>query len=136
MSIFPAIGISGSGIDAAQTWINTAAGNIANADDTVAVGQPAYQEQTPVFTPVTGVTGQGDGVAVSSIDLGSSAGQEISDPSSPEANAQGLVVQPTVDTAGQLVDLVQAQEDYQANASAYSRAVSAYQSALTLGQNL
>lgn len=136
MSLFPAIGISASGVNAAQTWIDTSAGNIANANDTVPVGTPTYQQQTPVFTPVTGPTGQGDGVAVSAIDLGPSVGQQVVDPSSPAANAQGVVLQPTVDLAGQLVDLVQAQQVYQANASAYDRAVTAYQSALTLGQGL
>lgn len=136
MTLFPALGISGSGIDAAQTWINTTAGNIANANDAVPVGSPTYQEQTPIFTPSVGIDGDGDGVAVSAIALGPSTGQEVADPDSPEANDKGLVTEPTIDTGGQLVDLVQAQEDYQANASAYSRAVSAYQSALTLGQNL
>lgn len=133
MSIFPAIGISASGIDAAQTWIDTSAGNLANMDDTVALTQGAYQEQTPVLSAVGNVTGPGAGVEVSSIQLGSAAGVVVSDPSSPLANAQGLVREPAISTGSQLVDLVEAQNDYQANASAYDRAVSAYQSALTLG---
>jgi len=134
VSIFPSIGISGSGIDAAQTWINTAAGNLANMDDTVPVSQGAYQEQTPIFSAVGTPGSAGDGVQVSSVDLGSAAGMIVSDPSSPQANAQGDVRQPDISTSQQLVSLVEAQNDYQANASAYQRAVTAYQSALTLGQ--
>lgn len=134
MSIFPAIGISASGIDAAQTWIDTSAGNLANMNDTVPVSQGAYQQQTPVFSAV-GVPGSaGQGVAVTSVALGSATGLIVSDPGSPQANAQGDVRQANISTSQQLVDLVQAQNDYQANASAYDRAVVAYQAALTLGQ--
>ncbi|MDA8070103.1 MAG: flagellar basal-body rod protein FlgC [Actinomycetota bacterium] len=133
MSIFPAIGISASGIDAAQSWIDTSAGNLANMNDAVPLGNAAYQQQTPVFSAVGRVTGPGAGVAVSSVQLGSPAGVVVSDPSSPLANAQGLVREPAISTASQLVALVEAQNYYQANASAYDRAVVAYQSALTLG---
>ncbi len=133
MSLMPALGISATGLDAAQTWIDTTAGNVANANDTAPLTQGVYQQQTPVFTPVVGVNGQGDGVAVSGIALGPSAGEIVSDPTSPRANGQGLVRQPAIDTGSQLVDLVMAQNDYEANAQALGRAVTAYQSALTLG---
>lgn len=136
MSLFSAIDVSATGINAAQTWINTTAGNIANANDVVALNAPAYQQQTPVFTPVAGATGQGQGVQVSAIALGSAAGQVVSDPTSPQANAQGLVRQPLVDTGSQLTQLVQAQQDFLLNSTAYQHAVTAYKSALTLGQGL
>jgi flagellar basal-body rod protein FlgC len=133
VSLMPAIGVSATGIDAAQTWLDTTAGNIANVDDTAPLGQPVYQQQTPVFTPVAGVTGQGEGVAVSAIALGPAAGQVVEDPSSPQANAKGLVEQPAMSLSTQLVSLVTAQNDFEANATALERAVTAYQSALTLG---
>lgn len=133
MSLMPAIGVSATGIDAAQTWLDTTAGNIANANDTAPLGQAVYQQQTPVFTPVVGTNGQGDGVAVSAIDLGSGAGQVVEDPSSPQANAKGLVEQPAMDLSTQLVSLVTAQNDFEVNTTALKRAVTAYQSALTLG---
>ncbi len=131
--LFGAIGITGSGIDAAQTWIDTNAGNLANMNDTVPTAQGAYQQQTPVFTPVVGANGQGDGVAVSSIQLGSAVGRLVYDPSNPQANAQGMVRQPAISMSTQLVQLVQAQNQYQANTVAFKRALTAYQSALTLG---
>ncbi|MDA8266792.1 MAG: flagellar basal-body rod protein FlgC [Actinomycetota bacterium] len=131
--LFGAIGITGSGIDAAQTWINTNAGNLANMNDTVSTAQGAYQQQTPVFTPLVGPTGQGDGVAVSSVQLGSAIGRLVYDPTNPQANAQGMVRQPAISMSTQLVQLVQAQNDYQANTVAFKRALTAYQSALTLG---
>lgn len=134
--IFSSIDVSASGIGAAQTWIDTTAGNIANANDTVPVGTPTYQQQTPVFAPVTGAVGQGDGVAVSAVQLGPSVGQVVADPGSPAANGQGLVSQPLVDTSQQLTQLVQAQQDFQVNSTAYQKAVTAYKAILTIGQGL
>ena len=135
MSLFGAFDISASGIDAAQTWINATAGNIANANDVAPISGDAYQQQTPVYEPTTSLPdGAGDGVAVAGIDLGSAAGIVESDPESALANSQGLVRVPDVSMAGQLVDLVEAQNYYQANTAAMERAKTAYQAALTLGQ--
>ena len=133
MSLFSALDISGSGISAAQTWINTTAGNIANANDTVATTSPVYATQTPLFQAV-GQAGQvGDGVAVSSVLLGSTAGLVQYQPSNPLADAQGNVRVANVDMGSQMVHLIAAQTDYQANASALAHAKLAYQSALTIG---
>lgn len=133
MTIFGALGISGSGIDAAQIWINTTAGNLANANDVVSTSSPAYATQTPFLVP-QGVPGQvGSGVAVAGIQLGSNAGIIEYQPGSPLADSQGDVRVPDVSTGAQMVGLIQAQSDYQANASAINHAKQAYQSALTIG---
>jgi flagellar basal-body rod protein FlgC len=133
MSLFGSLDISGTGIDAAQTWLNTTAGNIANMNDVSPMDEAAYATQTPVFVP-SGVAGQvGDGVSVAGIAEGDTTGIVQYDPSSPEANAQGEVRVPDVQLGSQMVDMIQAQTDYQANASVFADAKTAYQSALTLG---
>jgi flagellar basal-body rod protein FlgC len=133
VSTFGAINISGSGIDAAQAWINTTAANIANSNDAVPTSSSVYAEQDPVFTPVQ-VPGQiGDGVQVAGYSLGSTAGAIEYAPTNPMADRNGDIRVANVDLASQMVGLIQAQEDYQANASALSHAKQAYQSALTLG---
>ena len=122
----------GRGIDAAQVWINTTAGNIANANDTVPTSQAVFASQTPVFG--RGVPGQvGDGVTVSTVQLGSTAGTIEYQPTNPLADTQGDVRVANVDLGSQMVGLIQAQTDYQANTSALSHAKQAYQSALTIG---
>lgn len=135
MSLFGAISTSSSGIDAAQTWIDAVAGNIANANDTVPTSQSAYQEEQPIFTPVapTDPGAIGSGVEVSGVALGSGEGQLVSDPTSPLADSQGMVRTTSVDLGTQLVDLVQAQDTYEANSATMHQAITAYQSALTLG---
>jgi len=133
VSLFSALDISGSGINASQTWINTTAGNIANANDTVSTNSPVYATQTPFFQAVGQLGQVGDGVAVTSVQLGSSAGIVQYQPNSPLANSQGEVRVANVDMGSQMVDLIAAQTDYQANASALASAKTAYQSALTIG---
>lgn len=133
MTLFGALNISGSGVDAAQVWINTTAGNIANSNDTVATSSPVYAEQTPFFAAV-GIPGQiGNGVAVTSVQLGSNAGTIAYEPNNPLHDIKGQVRVANVDLGSQMVDLITAQEDYQANASAIAHAKQAYQSALTIG---
>lgn len=132
MSLFSALDISGSGIDADQTWIDTTGGNIANAEDVGPTSQGAYMTQTPVFSPeaIAGTTAEG--VDVSSVTLGSSSGEVVHDPGNPLADSQGDVRESTVDLASQMVDLVQAQQAYEANAHVFETALTAYKSALTL----
>ena len=132
MSVFGSLDISGSGINAAQTWIDTIGGNIANANDVVPTDEAAYRTQTPVFTPVQEQGSPGEAVDVSAIDLGSSTGEVVPDPENPLADSKGDVRESDVDLASQMVDLVQAQEDYQSNATAFGQAVTAYKSAITL----
>ena len=52
MSLFGAMPIANSGIDAAQEWIDATGGNIANADDTGPTSQGAYQTQYVDAIPV------------------------------------------------------------------------------------
>ncbi len=131
--LFGALPISQTGLDAMQTWIDTTGGNLANMNDQAPLTQGVYQQQTPVFAPLTTPAGQGEGVEVTGVALGPAAGEVVYDPTSPLANAQGLVREPSIDMGTQLVQLVQAENAYQANTVAVKRAEQAYQSALTLG---
>ena len=133
MSMFGSLSISASGIDAADAWINTTAANIANSNDTAPTTSGVYGSQHPVFTPISHPGQIGDGVAVSGYELGSTAGIVQYDPTNPMADKKGNVRVANVDLGAQMVGLIAAQEDYQANASAMSHAKQAYQSALTLG---
>lgn len=135
-SLFGALGIAGSGVDAMQTWIDTAGGNIANMDDTVATDEPTYAEQTPVLTPdpaPLGSSGTGEGVTVSSIALGDTTGQIEYDPENPLADAQGDVKVPDISMSDQLVGLIEAQNGYQADTAVLQRAQTAYEAGLNIG---
>lgn len=132
MSLFGVFGISGSGMDTYQTWLNAIAGNVANANDTGPTSQPAYQQRSLIVSEDG--TGQvGDGVKVTGVALGSAQGELSYDPKNPLADANGMVRTPTVDLPGQMVQMVMAERGYQANVSVITQARQAYESALGLG---
>ncbi len=134
MTLFSALGIAGSGVDAMQTWIDTAGGNIANANDAAATNKPVYAEQTTVLSPIGAqVPGQtGNGVQASVVE-GSTAGVLAYEPNNPLADANGNVRVPNVSISDQLVGLIQAQTGYQADTNVLTHAIAAYQSGLTIG---
>lgn len=134
MSLFGAIDTGGTGVAAMQTWLDTSAANIANADDQVPAGSATYAEQIPIFSEIADGTsgGGGDGVSVT-VASGSDAGTIVPDPGSQLANAAGEVAQPSYSLSDQLVNLIQAQEGYQADAAAIAKAQTAYQAGLGIG---
>lgn len=135
MSLFPAIGVAGSGVDAMQAWIDTSAGNVANMDDTAPVGSAVYAVQTPVFQPVAGATV--DGVAAEGVEaqvtLGTSKGVTTFEPTNPLADAQGNVAVPNVTLAEQMVGMMSAEEGYKADVDVMTKAETAYTAAFTIG---
>ncbi len=137
MSLFGALPIAGSGIDAMQTWIDTTGGNLANVDDVTTTSSTAYAAQTPILTAIgsgmPGFMADGEGVSVSSIELGSDTGVIESDPDSPLADASGEVRVPDVSMSDQLVSLIEAQQGYQADTNVIEQAKTAYQAGLSIG---
>ncbi len=137
MSMFPSISIAGSGLSVDQTWIDTIGGNIANAQDTVTPGQPVYREQSVVAAPVgnTSVIGQpeaGNGVHVQAIALSAGKGVLTYDPTNPLANKQGDVVSPNINIGHELTSLVEAQVNYEADATVLQNSDTAYKNVLTI----
>ena len=134
MSLFGALPIATTGIDAAQQWIDVTGGNIANADDVSPTSEGTYATQyvdaVPIQSTFPGTIGQG---VSTSVELGSDEGAIESEPGNPMADAQGDVRVSTVDLGQQMVNLVMAQTSYQANVAVVNQAKTAYQSALTLG---
>ncbi|MDA8317832.1 MAG: hypothetical protein M0010_22105 [Actinomycetota bacterium] len=136
MSLFPALSISASGADAMQTWIDTAAGNVANMNDAARVGSRVYAQQTPILQPVAGPAVAGvatEGVNVARVALGTSVGITTYEPTSPLANGGGEIALPNVTLAEQMVGMISAQESYGANTAMMAKAQIAYNAALAIG---
>jgi flagellar basal-body rod protein FlgC len=134
MSLFGAIDVSGTGVNAMQSWIDADAGNIANADDTVATGTTPYEAEVANLAPASPAAADGTpgGVTVN-VSAASSPGVIEQDPANPLADSKGNVLLPDISLGDQLVGLIQAQEGYSADTSAITRAVSAYQAGIGIG---
>ena len=129
--MFPAIGIAATGVNVDQTWIDTIAGNVANADDEATPGKPLYQEQEVEVAaqPAQG-GGPGDGVQVETVNVSTAPPTLEYDPSSPLANKEGLVAVSNVNIGHELTSLVEAQVGYEADSNVLQQSDDAYKAIL------
>lgn len=134
MSIFSSFDISASGLTAQRYRMDVIAENVANADTTrTQDGTPyrrkvvvfeeknASQSFSSVFHHVSGRYHRGNGVKVS----GTYEDQwtqmnRVYDPSHPDADENGYVTYPNVNTITEMTNLIDASRSYEANATAFT----------------
>ena len=130
--LFGQLDISASGMAAERLRIQVTAENIANANSTKgADGQPYRRksvtlQEAPSFGEVLG------GVEATGIVQDPSPGRRVYDPGNPDADGQGYVTLPNVDSVTEMVDLISAQRGYDANVQALNAAKQMFQKALDL----
>jgi flagellar basal-body rod protein FlgC len=132
MSMFGGLEISASGLTAQRLRMDVTAENLANAQTTKgADGQP-YRRKEVVLREVsqggfgaaltaalgTSSKSRPGGVEVAQIATDTQPGKLVYDPSHPDANAQGYVQMPNVDTVTEMVDLIDSSRAYEANVTA------------------
>ncbi len=131
MSLFSAISVSASGMDAQRTRAELITENLANADTTRTPQGGAYRRKDAVFTssPLDGSfsdmlsRASGDaptGVTVSEIVVDPSEPERRYLPGHPDADPNGYVAFPKINPAEEMVDLMSASRSYQANVAAIS----------------
>ncbi len=131
MSLFSAIAISASGMDAQRTRAELITENMANADTTRTPEGGPYRRKDAIFS--SSPTGQsfsqamsefsGDpaqGVSVSRIVVDDSDPERRYLPGHPDADPDGYVAFPKINPAEEMVDLMSASRSYQANVAAIS----------------
>ena len=130
--LFGQLDISASGMAADRLRMQVIAENLANANSTQgADGQPYRRksvtlQEAPSFESVLG------GVEATGIVQDPRPGRRVYDPANPDADAQGYVTLPNVDTVTEMVDLITAQRGYDANVQALNAAKQMFQKALEL----
>jgi flagellar basal-body rod protein FlgC len=135
--LFGAIGISASGMSAERLRMDVTSDNLANADTTRGPNGAPYQRQevvlqsgNPSFSDVLGQTQAG--VQVAGIVGDSTPGQKVYDPGHPDANAQGYVTLPNVNTVTEMTDLITESRSYEADTQAMDTAKQLYIKTLDL----
>jgi len=128
MGLLQAISAAASGLTAQRVRMDTISGNVANIDTTrTADGSGPYQRHVvkfmsgsdglPFASLMQKFTGQpGSGVVVTQVGIDTTTpNREVFDPSSSDANADGMVAMPNVDLVTEMTDLTSANRSYQAN---------------------
>jgi flagellar basal-body rod protein FlgC len=136
-----AIDASASALAAERMRIEVAVSNLANAESTRGPdGQPYKRrdvvlasEPTETFQEALG-RANATGVKVAAVLEDQSAPRMRYEPSHPDANADGYVALPNVDTAEEMVDMLGASKAYQANLAAINLIRDMVQKALDLGR--
>lgn len=145
MSVFGAMDISASGMTAQQVRSDIISQNIANVNTTRDANGNAYKRKTVVFEEksyptfdesLSYATGHiGKGVKVTSIIEDSSEGRLVYDPSHPDANEEGYVTYPNVDTVTEMTNLIDATRAYEANVTVLNSTKSMALKALEIGNS-
>ena len=134
MDFFTAMEVSASGLSAQRTRMNVSASNLANVNTTQAVGGGPYQRKSVLVQSVpTGGPGV-SAVAVKGIVSDSTPPRMEFDPEHPDADAEGYVSYPNINTVEEMVDMITASRAYEAGVTALSTAVSMAERALGIGR--
>ena len=143
MSMFGGLEISASGLTAERLRMDVTAENLANAQTTRGANGQPYRRKEVVLQEVPGSFGatlskamnkgtQGGGVQVAGIAEDQTPLKRVYDPGHPDADAQGYVTMPNVDTVAEMVDLISASRAYEANVTAMQAAKQMFSRTLEL----
>ena len=129
MGLFDALDTSGSALSAERVRMDVTAENLANAQSTrTANGQGPYRRKEVVLQEAGDGAGArasfadslqaARGVKVAGIVEDPTPSRRVYDPGHPDADAQGYVSMPNVNTFTEMTDLIGASRAYEANVTA------------------
>lgn len=150
MSLYSALNISASGMSAQRLRMDLISQNIANVNTTRSKNGEPYRRQTLVFAEQeSGSFGSllnqasvrkdsefnGSGVKVTGIvEDHVTAMKEVYDPSHPDADENGYVTYPNVNTVTEMTNLIDATRSYEANVTAFNATKSMLLKGLEVGK--
>ncbi|HEY1795508.1 MAG TPA: flagellar basal body rod protein FlgC [Stellaceae bacterium] len=127
MSLLGVLNIAGSGMGAESQRLSAVASNIANANTSVGPGGEPYRAREVVFQAVAADGGGDDaastgmaGVKVAAIVESDAPLKQVYDPGSSFADQNGYVKMPNVNNVDEMVNMLSAQQDYQADLEAFN----------------
>jgi len=129
MSLFSALRVSATGLEAQRTRVELLVENLANSETTRTPEGGPYRRREAVFRSeplpapfgvmLAGLTGDPPvGVAVAEIRVDDTPPERRYQPGHPDAGAEGYLLAPPVNPVEDMVDLMSAVRSYQANVAA------------------
>ncbi len=152
MNLLDSINISATGLSAQRTRLNIASMNLANANVTRTVDGGPYRAKSVIFSsekykpepePAAGTKpGDFDTELAKAVETVKVAGIvedpdpfiQVYDPTHPDADENGMVSYPNVNTMEQMVDVMNASRAYEANATVLETAKNMAMKALELAR--
>lgn len=146
MGLFQSFDISATGMTAERFRIDTIAQNIANVNTTRTEDGTPYRRKIVTFaekdlTPFSTyyetqrARAVGNGVKITSVQEDTTSDFIMQyDPSHPDADENGYVAYPNVNTVTEMTNLIDASRAYEANTTAFNASKSMVQAALQIGK--
>ncbi|MEN3284035.1 MAG: flagellar basal-body rod protein FlgC [Solirubrobacteraceae bacterium] len=137
MGLFDALDASGSALSAERLRMDVTAENLANAQSTRGSNGTGPYKRKEVVLEQAGSSFADSlqaarGVRVAGIVEDSTPPRRVYDPGHPDADAQGYVTMPNVNTVTEMTDLIGASRAYEANVTAMQTAKSMFARTLDL----
>jgi flagellar basal-body rod protein FlgC len=139
MSLFSVFSISGSGMMAESQRLTAVASNLANANSGADSTGAPYRAREVVFQALpAGDDGDGPagvglgGVRVSGVTTSNDPPHQVYDPGNQLADANGYVQMSNVSPVDEMVNMISAQQNYQADLEAFNVAKTLLQKTLTI----
>ena len=145
MGFFDYMDIEASGLTAQRLRLDIISQNMANVNTTRTAEGGPYKRKTVIFEQMqnensfssilnkkkqSGV----NGVRVARIVEDESQGALVYNPTHPDANAQGYVEMPNVNTVDEMVNMISASRSYEANVTSFNTMKSMFAKALEIGK--
>lgn len=149
MSFLSSLNISGSGLTAQKMRMDVIAQNIANAQVTRTESGGPYRRKMVVLSSIDGGSNsfkdvmervtrlkgaKTEGVKVSQIIQDSAELTPVYNPTHPDANDEGYVMMPNVNTAQEMIDLLAASRAYESNVTVLNATKDMALKALEIGR--
>lgn len=143
MAFLNSLNISGSALTAQKLRMDVISSNIANASTTRTEDGETYRRKMVVFQEGSAFANVMDsvnqrealsGVEVSEIVEDQSPLKAVYNPSHPDADENGYVMMPNVDTASEMIDMMSATRSYEANVTAFNAVKMMAAKALEIGR--
>lgn len=147
MSFFGSLDTSASGLTAQRLRLDVISQNMANASTTRTEEGGPYKRKSVVFEQVQNQTSASfssilnqkkqsgnNGVRVVEIVEDESQGALVYDPSHPDANEEGYVQMPNVNTIDEMVNMISASRSYEANLNSFNSMKAMFTKALEIGK--
>lgn len=145
MGFFDAMDIAASGLTAQRLRLDIISQNMANVNTTHTADGGPYKRKTVIFEEAQEKNSFStilskkkqesmNGVRVARIVEDQSQGALVYNPSHPDANAQGYVEMPNVNTVDEMVNMISASRSYEANITSFNTMKSMFAKTLEIGK--
>lgn len=135
MSLGNIFDVTASAMTANRFWLERISNNMANATTTRTAEGGPYRREVPVFQQILDQeTGAAMGVQATGVVKDQSAFPRVYNPGHPDADAQGFVTMPNVNVINEMVDMIAAQRNFEANITVSSAVKNMMNKAIEIGR--